>query len=221
MASKKRKTSKTKTFFISLLALVIGVLVGFVLGSFYQTTLLEFEVVGNNVINLGLDKEYVEDGVSCYFNGKDKKEFVEIKYYDETGKEVSKIDTTKEKTYIVKYIYKEGKVETSITKIVNIVTMEDLQIHFMMLGNDATGDCIYIKAGETDIIVDAGSKPNSATAIKNYVDEYVTDGKLEYVIATHADLDHIAAFGGETGLLKLYEIETVIDFPLTNKTTQT
>ena len=221
MASKKRKTSKTKTFFISLLALVIGALVGFVLGSFYQTTLLEFEVVGNNVINLGLDKEYVEDGVSCYFNGEDKKDFVEIKYYDETGKEVSKIDTTKEKTYIVKYIYKEGKVETSITKIVNIVTMEDLQIHFMMLGNDATGDCIYIKAGETDIIVDAGSKPNSATAIKNYVDEYVTDGKLEYVIATHADLDHIAAFGGETGLLKLYEIETVIDFPLTNKTTQT
>lgn len=221
MASKKRKTSKTKTFFISLLALVIGALVGFVLGSFYQTTLLEFEVVGNNVINLGLDKEYVEDGVSCYFNGEDKKDFVEIKYYDETGKEVSKIDTTKEKTYIVKYIYKEGKVETSITKIVNIVTMEDLQIHFMMLGNDATGDCIYIKAGETDIIVDAGSKPNSATAIKNYVDEYVTDGKLEYVIATHADLDHIAAFGGGTGLLKLYEIETVIDFPLTNKITQT
>ena len=56
MANRKRKTSKVKTFFISLLALVIGVLVGFVLGSFFQTTLLEFEVVGNNNLNIGLYK---------------------------------------------------------------------------------------------------------------------------------------------------------------------
>jgi beta-lactamase superfamily II metal-dependent hydrolase len=220
MANRKRKTSKVKTFFISLLALVIGVLVGFVLGSFFQTTLLEFEVVGNNNLNIGLDKEYVDEGVKCLYNGQDKTEFVEVEYYDSTGNKVSKIDTSKVNTYIVKYIYKEGKIETSITKVVNIVTMEDLEIHFMMLGNDATGDSIYIKAGETDILVDAGSRESSATAIKDYVDDFVTDGKLEYVIATHADKDHIAAFGGENGLLYSFEIETIIDFPLTNKTTK-
>ena len=35
---------------------------------------------------------------------------------------------------------------------------EDFQIHFMMLGNDKAGDSIYIKAGDTDLLIDAGSR---------------------------------------------------------------
>ena len=34
----------------------------------------------------------------------------------------------------------------------------DLSIHFMELGNEYAGDSIYIKAGETDILIDAGSR---------------------------------------------------------------
>lgn len=97
---------------------------------------------------------------------------------------------------------------------------EDFQIHFLELGNIYAGDSIYIKAGENDILIDAGSRANSKDTIKNYINEYVTDNKLEFVIATHAHQDHIAAFGCQDGIFDSYDIDTIIDFPLTNATTK-
>ena len=96
-----------------------------------------------------------------------------------------------------------------------------ISFHFMSLGNKYSGDCIYVKAGENDILIDAGSREGSVDDIKSYLDGFVTDGKLEYVIATHADRDHIAGFSADEGIFYLYECETIIDFPLTDKTTQT
>ena len=97
-----------------------------------------------------------------------------------------------------------------------------ISFHFMMLGNANAGDCVYIKAGENDILIDAGSRTNSIDDIDNYVKQYVPDRKLEYVIVTHADQDHIAGFAKKDGsIFDLYECQTIIDFPLTNKTTQT
>lgn len=52
----------------------------------------------------------------------------------------------------------------------------DLSIHFMELGNDRTGDSIYIKAGNTDILIDAGSTRASSNTTTSYMDEYITDG---------------------------------------------
>ena len=58
------------------------------------------------------------------------------------------------------------------------------------------------------------------------MDKYCTDGKLEYVIGTHGDQDHIAGFVGNssgqtrTGILYQYEIGTIIMASLSNKTTQ-
>ena len=98
----------------------------------------------------------------------------------------------------------------------------DFNIHVMQLGNQYTGDCIYIKSGETDILIDAGSRGNSASVICEYLDNYVEDNKLEYVIATHGDQDHISAFAGTTtskGILYQYDVDIIIDFPLTNKDT--
>lgn len=92
---------------------------------------------------------------------------------------------------------------------------DDFQIHFMELGNWNTGDSVYIKAGSTDILIDAGSKYNSAETIENFVDKYCTDGKLEYVIATHAHEDHIAGFSGgssKNGIFYKYEVGTIIEF---------
>ncbi len=97
-----------------------------------------------------------------------------------------------------------------------------ISFHFMMLGNSNAGDSIYIKAGENDILIDAGSREDSIDDIKNYIDNFVTDNKLEYVIATHAHEDHIAGFAKDNGsIFDLYECGTIIDFPLTDKTTQT
>ena len=103
----------------------------------------------------------------------------------------------------------------------DVLSMGEISFHFMMLGNKDAGDCIYIKCGETDILIDAGSQNSSSKSIISYVDQYVTDNTLEYVIATHADQDHISAFYStqtNEGIFDHYEIEVLIDFDLTNKT---
>ncbi len=106
-------------------------------------------------------------------------------------------------------------------KTLTVGTVYDgFQVHFLELGNIYAGDSIYIKAGENDILIDAGSRENSSKVIKEYLSNYVSDNKLEYVIATHAHQDHIAAFGAKEGIMYSYEIDNIIDFPLTNASTK-
>lgn len=102
----------------------------------------------------------------------------------------------------------------------DVLSFGGLSIHFLELGNGYSGDCIYIKAGDADVLVDAGSRTNSVNTIRNYVNEYCLDGVLEYVIVTHADRDHIACFAGDKSnksIFELYKCKTIIDFSLTNK----
>ena len=115
-------------------------------------------------------------------------------------------------------------VNFDLTAVGNISVEEikekDLSIHFMELGNKYTGDSTLIKVGDTEVLIDAGSKASSIPAIKAYVDRYCTDGVLEYVIVTHAHEDHYAGFAtGENtdSLFDLYEVEVIIDFAKTNK----
>lgn len=96
----------------------------------------------------------------------------------------------------------------------------DISIHFLELGNAYTGDCTYIKAGDKDILIDAGSRKSSIPTICAYLDNYVTDGTLEYVIVTHAHQDHYAGFAtneSTDSLFDIYECEVIIDFALTNQ----
>jgi len=98
-----------------------------------------------------------------------------------------------------------------------------LSFHFFELGNQYTGDSIYINYGDIDILVDAGSRQSSSTTIRSYLDKHVKDNKLEYVIVTHAHQDHIAGFNNTstiTGLFS-YKIGTIIDFPKVINATQT
>ncbi len=95
-----------------------------------------------------------------------------------------------------------------------------LYIHFLELGNRFVGDCVYIKAGETDILIDAGSRTTSSYTLTNYINKYCLDKKLEYVIATHCHEDHISGFIGSSsnpGIFETYKCDTIIDFPLTHK----
>lgn len=106
------------------------------------------------------------------------------------------------------------------------ITNADLSIHFLELGNKYAGDSILIKCGDTEVLIDAGSRQGSATTLCEYINQYCTDGVLEYVISTHADQDHIAAFYGNssnstrTGILYQYEIGTFIKFDLSDSTSQ-
>ncbi len=96
------------------------------------------------------------------------------------------------------------------------IVYDDFQIHFMTLGNDKAGDSVYIKAGDTDILIDAGSRSGSSNVTIPYMEKYVKDKKLEYVIATHGDQDHIDAF---PNILKKFDAETIITNNFTVKAT--
>jgi len=81
----------------------------------------------------------------------------------------------------------------------------DLSIHFPELGNKYTGDCTLIKVGNTEILIDAGSRKGSAETLVPYINQFCTDGTLEYVIATHAHQDHIAGFVGTKSAKGIFE----------------
>lgn len=96
----------------------------------------------------------------------------------------------------------------------------DLSIHFIELGNKYTGDCTLIKVGNVEVLIDCGSKSSSIQAVSAYINQYCTDGILEYVIVTHAHQDHYAGFAtGENmnSIFDLYECGTIIDFAQTNQ----
>lgn len=98
----------------------------------------------------------------------------------------------------------------------------DFSIHFLDVGNKYTGDCILIDCGDTEVLIDAGSRKNSGSTLIEYINNYCNDGKLEYVIATHSDQDHISAFLGEAnknnGIFNSYDIGTFIYFDKSGKT---
>ena len=165
----------------------------------------EFIIKNQEELSLGgnyvLAKD-IETGVSLYIlEGTSTKE-----------KEYSEMPSSVTSEYI--WTYKETKDNSLVfTKysggIIEDVIYDDFQIHFMMLGNDAAGDCAYIKAGNSDILIDAGSKSNSYETTSAYINQYCQDKSFEFVIATHGDADHISAF---PKFFKNYEIDTVIDF---------
>ena len=85
-------------------------------------------------------------------------------------------------------------------------------VHFLELGNKYTGDATYIKYGNTDILIDCGSRSNSVQAVSSYLNKYVTDNTLEYVIITHAHRDHYAGFAASNSIFDLYICKNIIDF---------
>lgn len=224
----KKKTSVAKTILVSIITLVIGFLAGYVLANSFFTYDLEFNLNGKSHQKIGLASTYKEKGFVCSFKGVDYSKDVEITYYNMNKEVVSKIDTTSLTTYYIEYKIETEKFSSKLVRLVSVVEMEDLEINFLMFEHNYAGDCIYIKAGETDILIDAGAKKGDAEYIANYLTDqsaswhsYVEDNKLEYVIATHAHEDHIAAFvgtkenGERNGIFTKFEIENLIDFPRT------
>ncbi len=155
------------------------------------------------------------------------------------GFNVGSIDSTSTGSKVWNISYTEGDitVQTTVNVAVvksfgptedkydvNVIKDEALSIHFLMLGNKFTGDSVYVKAGDTDILIDAGSRYDSAATIEKYVKQYCTDGKLEYVVATHAHQDHIEGFvknssnGG--GVLDRFEVDNIITYAGKNTTSK-
>ena len=116
------------------------------------------------------------------------------------------------------YISKNHSTEINVNTNTDIST-GDVAVHFLELGNKYTGDCTYIKVGENiDILIDCGSRTSSIAYVKQYLDNFVTDNIIDYVIITHAHRDHYAGFatGSSTkSLFELFYFNNIITFSTT------
>ncbi|MCQ2743067.1 MAG: MBL fold metallo-hydrolase [Bacilli bacterium] len=208
--------------------IIVVVLIALAIGGFFaykgylaNNPKIDFALIGSNAYSIGLNTTYKEKGVKATYNGEDVSGKVTISYFEGNEKTpVEKISTDVEKTFYVDYTLKYEKADKKLERIITVTDTASISINFLELGNKYTGDSVYIKAGETDILIDAGSRGGSSEAIASYLNQpgRVEDGTLEYVIATHAHQDHIAGFVGtkaSPGIFKRYKCETIIDFART------
>lgn len=235
MAKKKSTVKKVtkmakknpKAFVV--LVLVVFLLVGLGIGGYFVYTNFinparEFSLIGGNVESIGLNTEYKEKGVKATYKGQDVSSEVKISYFEGTGDKkvpVDVITTDVEKSFTVDYSIKHEKLEESLSRTVNVVNVAPMSINFLELGNHNTGDCTYIKAGDTDILIDAGSKTSSTATVVNYLKDHVDDNKIEYLVVTHAHQDHIASLVGTNsvpGVLETFAIDNIIQFARTDVT---
>ncbi|MBE6123924.1 MAG: MBL fold metallo-hydrolase [Erysipelotrichaceae bacterium] len=92
----------------------------------------------------------------------------------------------------------------------------NLKIHFLELGNANTGDCVLIQVGNTDVLIDAGSKKTSFETVNSYLDNNISDDIIEYVVVTHAHEDHYVNFTTEINIFTEYQVNNIIDFSMSN-----
>lgn len=87
-------------------------------------------------------------------------------------------------------------------------TTDTLDVYFIEMIKQY-GDSIYIKSGDFDMLIDAGTNDDAGN-VRKILKEYVYDQTLECLIATHAHSDHI---GGMTTVLNaIKNIDYVVDF---------
>lgn len=75
---------------------------------------------------------------------------------------------------------------------------DDLSVHFIDVGQ---GDCIYISAGEENMLIDCGEADQSGV-VTSYLNKLGVE-KIDHVIATHPHSDHM---GGMSEIIKSYDI---------------
>lgn len=88
----------------------------------------------------------------------------------------------------------------------------DVEVHFIDVGQ---GDATLVKADGKYMLIDAGDN-SKGTAVQNYLKKQGVR-KLDYLILTHTDADHI---GGADVIITKFDIDTLFigDFKKDNKT---
>lgn len=73
-----------------------------------------------------------------------------------------------------------------------VIADGELQVHMINVGQ---GDCIFIKLPDgKDMIIDCANYNNTGSIKEStmaYLDTYVTDGQIDYLMLTHCDSDHV------------------------------
>lgn len=87
-----------------------------------------------------------------------------------------------------------------------------MEVHFIDVGQ---GDCTLVKCGGFSMLIDAGDD-SKGTTVQNYLQKQGIE-KLDYLILTHPDADHI---GGAPVVITKFDIDTVFisNYEKDNKT---
>ncbi len=219
LISNKEKKSffGLKVSLCGILGLVIGFLIVFFLLEFYNPEAIVFDLKGESEIEVMVGTEYIDEGFEASIYKQDVTNNVLIEYMNSDLNYISNIDYNTIGVYYISYTIEKDTIKSRILRKVNVVPepyVSDISIHFIETGNKYSGDCIYIKAGDTDILIDGGSKKESASHITEYLSNYVTDGILEYVIVSN--MQSVSGFVGNElnpGIFDIYRCGTIIDFP--------
>lgn len=78
----------------------------------------------------------------------------------------------------------------------------ELKMHTIYVGH---GDCILLESKGHYMLVDSG-EASAKDTILNYLEKHVVGDTIDYVVATHADKDHIGSF---PAIFKKYEIKNI------------
>lgn len=90
---------------------------------------------------------------------------------------------------------------------------EEMSFHAIYVGS---GDALVISSQGHYMIVDSGP-PSSSSSVMNYLEKLnIPDNKIDYVVATHPDGDHVGNFNK---ILDKYDIGQVIYSPCTKSNT--
>ncbi|HBP26050.1 MAG TPA: hypothetical protein DD618_03770, partial [Acholeplasmatales bacterium] len=97
--------------------------------------------------------------------------------------------------------------------ILGVSTVEPLELYFIDLGKygtSDTGESIYFKLGDFDVLIDAGSNFNASNqALSETIDAHSEDRIIDLIVATHPDADHI---GGLPFIFSTYEVKNLFQF---------
>ncbi|MGD9910623.1 MAG: endonuclease [Candidatus Izemoplasmatales bacterium] len=105
-----------------------------------------------------------------------------------------------------------GITESYAYHVIDYSSLGEVEIYYIDIGIDGgpAGEAALIKIGGIDILIDSGDDDSSAhTSLLNFLSTHVTDGVIEYIIATHPHADHI---GGFVDVMDNYVVQNVIEY---------
>jgi endonuclease I/beta-lactamase superfamily II metal-dependent hydrolase len=140
-----------------------------------------------------------------------------VRYYNNGSTEevalevsmVSDFSTTTLGTFSLTITHLE-KTTTFSYQVIDYASLESVLVHYIDVGylGGGPGESMLIQVGGIDILIDSGEDSSSSeTALLNFLATNITDGIIEYIIATHQDADHI---GGFDAVLAQYTVQKAI-----------
>ena len=192
-----------------------------------SSSALEFKLNGDNIINITTGESYLEPGFTASYGDTNISSNVTVE---------GELDARTPGVYFLEYVLEYDGEETRLLRAIVVTETSvvvdpnevlydgvctDVEIHYIYL--EAMGDSTLIDCGDFEILIDAGLKSTGTELIVPYLEDYVTDGIIELLIATHPDADHIGGFvglSGELGVFEAFSVERVLNYGYT-KTTAT